>query len=105
MEFCKERDWDQFHTPKDISIGIITEASELLEHFRFKTDEEMEQMLSDAGKRTAIAEELCDVLYFVLRFAQKYNFDISTEFVRKMSINEQKYPVEKSRGSNKKYME
>lgn len=104
-QFCELRDWDQFHNPKDLSIAIITEASELLEHFRFKSDEEIEKMLKGAEKRSTIADELSDILYFVLRFAQMYNFDIASEFIRKMSGNEQKYPVEKYKGSNRKYTE
>lgn len=104
-KFCEERDWDQYHNPKELSIGIVTEASELLDHFRFKSDEEMEHMLDDEKKREEIADELADILYFVLRFAQKYNFDLTEEFMRKMSINEMKYPVDKFRGSNKKYTE
>lgn len=65
-QFCEERDWDQFHGPKDLAIGIITEASELLELFRFKSEEDVQQMMNDAKKREAIGEELADVLYFVL---------------------------------------
>ncbi len=104
-KFCEDRDWDQYHNPKDLAIGIITEASELLEKFRFKSNEEMKIMLETPEKRKAIGEELSDILYFVLRFAQKYNFDLAKEFDRKMIINERKYPIEKCRGSNKKYSE
>ena len=104
-EFCEQRDWDQFHNPKDLAIGIITEASELLEIFRFKTPEDIEQMLNDPDKRKDIADELADVFYFVLRFSQKYNFDLSSEFIRKMGENDTKYPTDKCRGSNKKYSE
>lgn len=104
-EFCEQRDWDQYHDPKDLAIAIITEASELLEIFRFKTHDDMEQMLCDPGKRKEIADELADVFYFILRFSQKYGFDLSSEFIRKMSENGKKYPVEKFLGSNKKYSE
>ena len=103
--FCEERDWDQYHNPKDLSIGIITEASELIEHFRFKSLEEMDSIMQDCHKRTEIAEELSDILFFILRFAQKYDFNLVDEFARKMSINEAKYPIEKSKGLNKKYSE
>lgn len=104
-EFCELRDWDQYHNPKDLAVGIITEASELLEQFRFKSDVEMERMLSDSEKRTKISEEMADILYFLLRLAQRYNIDISSAFNAKMIQNEQKYPVEKAKGSNKKYTE
>lgn len=104
-EFCEERDWDQYHDPKDLAIALITEASELLEIFRFKTQEDMERMLCDPAKRKEIADELADVFYFILRFSQKYGFDLSSEFIRKMGENGKKYPADKFAGSNKKYSE
>ncbi|MBI2671406.1 nucleotide pyrophosphohydrolase [Candidatus Woesearchaeota archaeon] len=104
-KFCEERDWDQYHNAKDLAIGVITEASELLEHFRFKSEQEIEEMFRNEIKRQEISEEMADVLYFLLRLSQKYHIDLSTEFYKKMEKNEQKYPVEKSKGSNKKYNE
>lgn len=103
-EFCKERDWDQFHSPKELAIGISTEGSELLELFRFKSDEEVMQIVKET-KREQVAEELADVFYFVLRFAQKFDFDLVEEFHKKMKKNEQRYPVSKAKGTNKKYSE
>ena len=105
QRFCEERDWDQYHGAKDLAIGIITEAGELLDHFRFKSNEEVENMLTDQKKRQEIAEEMADVLYFILRLSQKYNIDLDDAFSQKMIKNEGKYPVEKSKGSNKKYLE
>lgn len=90
--FCQDRSWDPHHNPKDLSIGLITEASELLEIFRFQTTENCESLLQNQASREAIADELSDVLYFLLRFAQKYDFDLSSEFKRKMEKNNQKYP-------------
>ncbi len=104
-EFCEARDWDQFHSPKDLSIGLITEAAELLELFRFKAPEEIQALFEDPVTREKIADELSDSFYFILRFAQKYNFDLITELNKKMAKNSAKYPVEKSRGTNKKYNE
>ncbi len=104
-KFCENRDWDQYHSPKDLAVAVITESSELLEIFRFKSDSECEEMLRDDFKRQNIADELSDVLYFLLRFAQRYNFDLTSEFLRKMRSNEEKYPVNKFKGSNKKYSE
>jgi len=104
-QFCEERNWDQFHNPKDLAIGIITEAGELLDIFRFKGDDEITQMMINPEKRTAIGEELADVLYFVLRFAQMNNFDLSDQLARKIEKNNERYPVNKSRNSNKKYNE
>jgi NTP pyrophosphatase (non-canonical NTP hydrolase) len=103
--FCEERDWDQFHNPKDLAIGISTEAAELLEIFRFKTDQQARAMLDGGEKRNEVAEELADVFYFLLRFAQMYGFDLSEELRAKLAKNAQRYPVERSKGSNRKYDE
>ena len=68
-QFCEERDWSQFHNPKDLAIGISTEANELLDMFRFKSEEQMKAMMETPAKKEAIADELADTLYFILRFA------------------------------------
>ena len=68
--FCEDRDWDQFHNPKELSIGLITESAELLEHFRFKDDEQMKELFKDNKKREEIEHELADSLFFILRFAK-----------------------------------
>ena len=104
-KFCEDRDWDQYHGAKDLAIGIITESSELLEHFRFKSEKEVEEMFKDPKKREHISEEMADVLYFLLRLAQKYDIDLADELNKKIEKNEKKYPIEKFRGSNKKYTE
>ena len=104
-QFCEARDWDRYHNPKDLAICIITEASELLEQFRFKSEEEMHAMFKDTKKRQAISEEVADIFYFLLRLAQKYDLDLATVLQKKMEQNNAKYPVEKARGSNKKYNE
>src|SRR3989338_7430302 len=102
-KFCEDRDWDKYHNAKDLAIGIITEASELLEHFRFKSEEDIKQILK--SKKQEVSEELADVLYFVLRLAQKHDIDLSTELEKKLRKNELKYPVYKYKGLNKKYDE
>src|SRR3989344_1188670 len=103
--FCEERDWDQFHGAKELAIGVITESSELLEHFRFKSEKEIEDFFKNSEKKDEISEEMADVLYFVLRLAQKYDIDLSTALNKKMDKNEKRYPLEKAKGSNKKYSE
>lgn len=105
QKFCEDRDWNQFHNPKDLAIGISTEANELLDIFRFKDEAEIKQMMCDPKKRERIGEELADVLYFVIRFAQMNNFDLSDELQKKIKKNEEKYPILRSKGSNKKYNE
>lgn len=104
-QFCEDRDWDQYHNAKDLAIGIITEAAELLEHFRFKSAEESDALFNDPALRSAIAQELADILYFVLRLAQRYEIDLSDELAAKLELNAARYPVEKAKGSNKKYSE
>jgi len=105
QKFCEERDWDQFHGLKDLAIGTSTEANELLELFRFKTDEEIQQKMNDPAFKARVEQELADVLFFVLRIAQKNYLDLFEGFSRKMHSNREKYPVEKARSSNKKYNE
>ena len=104
-KFCEERDWDQFHNPKDLAIGISTEANELLDIFRFKSDEDMKLICSDIDKREHVEEEIADILFFVLRFAQRNHIDLSEALLKKIQKNAMKYSVESSRGSNRKYNE
>jgi NTP pyrophosphatase (non-canonical NTP hydrolase) len=103
--FCEERDWDQFHNAKELAIGIVTEASELLQHFRFKSEEQVNDIFKDELKKKELTEEMADVLYFLLRLAQRYDIDLTTELDNKIKKNNEKYPVEKSKGCNKKYSE
>ena len=101
--FCESREWDVYHDAKDLAIGIITEASELLEHFRFKT--EAETLMNDRNIRTMVSDEIADVTFFLVRLCQKYNFDLTTALNAKIEKNEIRYPVDKAKGSNKKYTE
>lgn len=103
-ELVQDRDWEPFHNPKDLAIGVITEASELLEHFRFKSEQEMQEILS-GPKRTEIENELADVLIFVLEFARMNDIDLSQACQSKVAEVAQKYPIEKARGHKKKYTE
>ena len=96
-QFNQERDWDQFHNGKDLAIGLSVEASELLESFLWKDPE-----LVDPGK---IREELADVLNYAFQMADKYNLDIKEIMLDKIRRNAEKYPVEKAKGSAKKYNE
>jgi NTP pyrophosphatase (non-canonical NTP hydrolase) len=103
--FCEERDWDQFHNPKDLAIGISTEANELLDIFRFKSEKDIQQLFLDTDKREHIEEEIADVLFFVLRFAQMNHIDLQKALQMKIEKNALKYSVESSKGSNRKYNE
>ncbi len=102
--FCEERNWGQFHNPKELAIGISTEANELLQIFRFKSEKEMQELMN-SERKTDVEEELADVLYFVLRFAQMNEIDLSTAIENKIEKNNKKYPLEKAKGCNKKYNE
>jgi dCTP diphosphatase len=102
-KFCDDRDWDQFHNPKDLSISLALEAAEVLEHFQWKNKDEM--ALHSVKNKDAIAEELADVLYWVLLLSNKLDVDLIGAFEGKMKKNEQKYPVDKAKGSHKKYTE
>ncbi len=102
---CEERDWDQYHNSKDLAIGASIEASELLEHFIYKSGEEINEILSNPKKLGEIKDEMSDILFYILRLAQMNNIDLSTAFNAKMDQNRKKYPVSKAKGSNKKYNE
>lgn len=102
-DFCEKREWDQFHNPKDLAIGISTEANELLEIFRFMTEKQMKNLFQRVETREHIEEELADVFFFVLRFAQMNELDLAKCLEMKLRKNEIKYPVEKIRGKNLKY--
>lgn len=104
-KFCEDRDWDQYHNPKDLAIGISTEANELLDIFRFASEKDMQDMLKDAVRREHIEEELADTLFFILRFAQMNKIDLSKSLEDKIAKNGKKYPVEKIKGKNSKYTE
>lgn len=103
--FCEERDWDQFHNPKDLAIGMVTESSELLDIFRFKSQEDVSRIMEDPKRSAHVREELSDVLYFVLRFAQVNGIDLYSELVNKIAIDAEKYPADVCRGRNLKYNE
>ncbi len=105
QQFCEERDWDQFHNPKDLAIGVSTEANELLDIFRFKTEQQTRDILLNPNKRKHVEEELADTLFFILRFAQMNDIDLNDILENKLKKNNEKYPVEKSKGNNEKYTE
>jgi NTP pyrophosphatase (non-canonical NTP hydrolase) len=104
-QFCEARDWDQYHDARELAISMVIEASELLELFRFRSEEEVERMFESPEARGKVCDELADVMFALARFAQLYDIDVATAYFQKMAKNELKYPLDKSRGSNKKYDE
>lgn len=101
LKFRKERDWQQFHKPKDCAISLALEAAEVLEHFQWKDEKEIENYLKNYKEH--IGDELADVLWWVLLMSYDLNIDLKDAFVKKMKKNEVKYPVEKCKGKNVKY--
>ena len=101
LKFVKERDWGQFHNPKDTAISLSLEASELLEHFQWKNPEEIKRHIAE--NKSEIADEAADVLYWVLLICHYLKIDLSKALVGKIAKNSRKYPVKKSRGRHTKY--
>ena len=101
--FCEERDWDQYHDIKELSIGLITESAELLDHFRFLDKEQASKKLQT--HREAIDDEVADIFVFLLRLSQMYNIDLSEAVNKKLKKNNDRYPIEKKKKKNKKYTE
>ena len=104
QKFCEDRDWDQFHNPKDLSIMISTEAAELLEIFRYKNEEQLKEIMQGA-KREDVEDEVADVLFGVLRFAQMNSIDLTSALKNKIEKSAKKYPADLVRGKKKKYNE
>jgi NTP pyrophosphatase (non-canonical NTP hydrolase) len=102
--FNAEREWDTFNKIKDIAIDISVEAAEILEHFVFKTDQDIDELLK-SKKREDIEDEIADVLWGTVMLADKCNVDLAKAFEKKMVKNAIKYPIVKAKGNNKKYTE
>lgn len=101
VKFRDERDWKQFHNPKDCALSLSLEAAEVLEHFQWKNGEELEKYVIE--RKIDIAEELADVLYWVLLLSNDLKIDLVEAFEKKMIRNGKKYPVEKAKGRHTKY--
>jgi dCTP diphosphatase len=105
LAFVRERDWEQFHAPKNLSMALSAEAAELMEHFLWATPEQSRLIVQDPAKRAKIAEELADVVIYALEFANMTGLDVAAAIEAKMTANAKKYPVEKARGRADKYTE
>lgn len=101
--FASERDWDQFHSPKNLSMALIAEAAELVEHFQWLSEQESKNLPTD--KQEEVAMELADILIFLIRIADKLQVDLTETTWEKIKINESRYPVDKVRGSAKRASE
>lgn len=105
LAFARERDWEQFHSPKNLSMALAAEAGELMEHFLWSTSEQSSSLGQDKAKRAKIADELADVVIYALEFANITGLDVAASIEAKMAANAKKYPVEKARGRADKYTE
>ncbi len=101
IEFRNERDWEQFHNPKDTAISLVLEATEFLEHFQWKNQAEIKAHLEKNGED--VSEELADVMYWVLLIAHDLNISLEDAVTKKMVKNRRKYPVAKAKGKHTKY--
>jgi NTP pyrophosphatase (non-canonical NTP hydrolase) len=106
LAFARERDWEQFHAPKNLSMALAAEAGELMEHFLWDTPEASRtKVAGDAAHREKIEEELADVIIYALEFANMTGIDVAAAIERKMAQNAAKYPVDKAKGRSTKYTE
>lgn len=101
--FAQARDWEQFHSPKNLAMALIVEAGELVEQFQWLTPEQAGALPSD--KREAVRQELADVLLYLVRLADVLDIDLAQAAHDKIALNDRKYPAEKVRASAKKYTE
>jgi dCTP diphosphatase len=102
-QFARERDWDQFHSPKNLACGLCIEAAELLEHFQWMQDDKSTTLPEET--RQKVGEELADVFLYLIQISDKLGIDLTEVAHRKLILNGEKYPVNLSKGTSKKYTE
>jgi dCTP diphosphatase len=102
-KFSMDRDWDQFHTPKNLIMAATSEIGELAELLQWKSDREIEAFLQSPEGKQQLSEEIADVAVYLIRLCQKTNIDFVEAIVNKIAVNEKKYPIEKSKGNAQKY--
>ncbi len=105
LAFARERDWEQFHAPKNLSMALAAEAGELMEHFLWCAPEASRAIAQEPSKRKKIEEEVADVVIYALEFANMTGIDVAAVIEAKMGANAKKYPVEKAKGRSDKYTE
>ena len=102
-DFARDRDWEQFHTPKNLTMALSGEAGELLSLFQWLQDAQVGEWLDDPANRTAVEHEMADVFGYLLRLADVLDVDLETSLRAKIDVNAKKYPVELARGNALKY--
>ncbi len=103
LAFAQERDWEQFHSPKNLSMAISAEAAELMEHFLWQSADQSRVDMQDPQLRAKVEEELADIFIFAIQFANVTKIDLSAAIQQKMLRNAEKYPVDKAKGRSDKY--
>jgi dCTP diphosphatase len=101
--FSRERDWEQFHHPKDLGVALACEVGEVLEHFRYRSNEDVRLRLEDPANRRALAHELADCLWLVVRLADVCDVDLAGSLKEKLELAAVKYPIDRSYGKPDKY--
>lgn len=102
-EFSHDRDWDQFHSPKNLAMALAAEVGELIEHFQWISESDSYKL--DADTRAEVEHEIADVMLYLIRLADRLDIDMVEAVARKLAVNESKYPKDLVRGSAKKYTE
>ena len=105
LAFARERDWEQFHSPKNLSMALAAEAAELMEHFLWTESTPSHDRAQEPARRCEIEEELADVVIYALEFANITGIDLAAAVEAKLAANASKYPIEKARGRSDKYTE
>jgi len=103
LAFVRARDWEQFHSPKNLSMALAAEAGELMEHFLWSDSAASSELMRDPERRVRIQDELADVVIYALEFANVSGLDLAAAIESKLEKNAAKYPVEKARGNARKY--
>jgi NTP pyrophosphatase (non-canonical NTP hydrolase) len=102
-DFAAARDWEQFHSPKNLSMALIAEAAELVEHFQWLTEKQSSELTGE--KLLEVEQEVADIQIYLVRIADKLNIDVLDAVQKKIALNESRYPADKVRGSSRKYTE
>ena len=105
LAFTRDRDWEQFHSPKNLSMALAAEAGELMEHFLWADSAGSQERCRETARRQRIEEEIADVVIYALEFANVTGIDLAAAIEAKLAANARKYPVEKARGRSDKYTE
>lgn len=104
-QFSKLREWTQFHTPKNLALSMMAELGELAELFQWKSDDDIKEYLASTEGRQRLSEEIADIAIYLIRFCQVAEIDLLKSIERKLEINEEKYPLDFSKGNARKYTE